>query len=1153
MATVKEPARSTAPSKNEAFVEQQLQRARTRIRLLDSTSALLGLCVGTLVFCLGMMLLDRWLELPSLVRQWAFLGYLLVSMLYLGVALVWPLCKNVNPYYAALRVEQTVPGAKNSIVNWLDLHAEKLPGAIRSAVGARAAKDLTHADLDRAISGRRVFTLGGAAVALCIGFVVALAILGPSTFFSLFARAVQPFTETTQATRTRLTLLQPSGGDTTVPVNASILFAVRVDGRVPDANKPDAVRLLLRYNQNDPVYHERPMERGDGDREWVYRVHGFDLQNGFWYKIAGGDDETKEFRVQVRSSPLITGWELKYRYRPYLVKPNEVTDKPDIEAIRGTEVTVRARTNRTVKDGWLQIDDDTKPKPLPAFVDGDTVQFKFIVERDGNYRVRFTSAEDEASGDSLRYTIKALPDLAPEVRLTEPGKDITLPANGVLSVAGSATDDHGLAKLTLRMKIKGGNELYPKVYREEEGTVLRLEDGSYQRSVDAYKEVVELDKLRDAQGRALPLLKAGAVLEYWLEAVDACDYPPPGPNVGVSKTFKVTIADPDKDKKKVEDQKNEAKKQKDEQDKKQDQQKDQENKAAKDRRDQEQKQNGGNNNENKPQQSKEDKDFKDKQQQLKNELDKQKDKGESKPDQKQPDKGENKGEGQNPKPDQKGGGDKGEGKPQPKPGDDQKPGEGKPQDKGDNGKPQDKGAGKPEPKDKGKQGQDSGGGKGEGKPQPQKGASQPGGQKGDDKKSGEKQAGDQKGQGEGKPDPKGNGQGKPEAKGSPNGSKGTPKESGDAGKPDGKNDNTPAASKGDGTGPPQGEPKPTKGDGTEQPGTGTAKEGSPGKGGKQGTQKPDAGNQGAGSGASKPEEAREPNAGDVGSLAKDMKSGDADKRDAATRKLQQIAKNAKDPQVRKDAEDALKKEGQPTQAGDTPKNPDNKTGQGNPETGTGKTAPKGEKPTGEGKVEGKGQPNGPPKEKGPNGGMSDTPTGTGKSEEGKTGAGDSKQTPPGPQGSKGTGDGTPGSAPGSGSKVGDRPDNPDDPDLDPTEGNLADLKNRERAGELQLERFKEKVTPEMLQKLKMSKEEYARFLKDMERRVGQVKSRVQELEKLERSATGGNRPGSGVTRTQGSGARDNSRVIGPLLPPAEFQKSYRDFTEELSRIKAQEK
>src|SRR5207253_809607 len=116
---------------------------------------------------------------------------------------------------------------------------------------------------------------------------------------------------------------QPPEGDLVVPVNASVLFAVRVDGRIPDPNKPDAVRLLLRYNPTDPVYQERRLERGDSDREWVYRLAGFDLQNGFWYKIAGGDVETPEYRVQVRSSPLITSWELKYRYRPYLCRPNE--------------------------------------------------------------------------------------------------------------------------------------------------------------------------------------------------------------------------------------------------------------------------------------------------------------------------------------------------------------------------------------------------------------------------------------------------------------------------------------------------------------------------------------------------------------------------------------------------------------------------------------------------------------------------------------------------------------------------------------------------------------------------------------------------------------------------------------------------------------
>src|SRR5262249_29256749 len=161
-------------------------------------------------------------------------------------------------------------------------------------------------------------------------------------------------------------LLQPTNGDATVPVNSSVYFVVQVDGRIPDPNRPDAVRLLIRRSQDDPVYQERRLERGDTDREWVYRLPGFDLQTGFWYKVAGGDVETGEYRVQVRSNPLITAWELKYRFRPYLCRPSEVTDKQDIEAPRGTEITVRARTNRTPKEGFLQLEGE--PKPLPALI-----------------------------------------------------------------------------------------------------------------------------------------------------------------------------------------------------------------------------------------------------------------------------------------------------------------------------------------------------------------------------------------------------------------------------------------------------------------------------------------------------------------------------------------------------------------------------------------------------------------------------------------------------------------------------------------------------------------------------------------------------------------------------------------------------------------
>src|SRR5204863_250784 len=62
----------------------------------------------------------------------------------------------------------------------------------------------------------------------------------------------------------------------------------------------------------------------------------------------------------------------------------------------------------------------------------------------------------------------------------------------------------------------------------------------------------------------------------------------------------------------------------------------------------------------------------------------------------------------------------------------------------------------------------------------------------------------------------------------------------------------------------------------------------------------------------------EANAKDVQDIAKDMKGAQGQKKDQAARKLQDIAQNAKDPQDKKTAEEALKKEGQSTKPEPTP-------------------------------------------------------------------------------------------------------------------------------------------------------------------------------------------------------------------------------------------
>ena len=187
------PQKPAASAKYDAFVETQLDKARRRIRVLDVSSALLLFLAGTLGYALVIGLLDRKFELSPLARQIAFSGYAVASVIFLAAGVVWPLCRRINLYYAARAVEGVVPGAKNSLVNWLDLHDETMPAAIRAALSQRAAKDLAGADLEQAISGRRAVWLTAVTSVLVFVMFGVLVTSGTGGFRTLLARTFAPF------------------------------------------------------------------------------------------------------------------------------------------------------------------------------------------------------------------------------------------------------------------------------------------------------------------------------------------------------------------------------------------------------------------------------------------------------------------------------------------------------------------------------------------------------------------------------------------------------------------------------------------------------------------------------------------------------------------------------------------------------------------------------------------------------------------------------------------------------------------------------------------------------------------------------------------------------------------------------------------------
>jgi hypothetical protein len=559
-------AAAAPAARGDAFVAERLATAQRRIRTLDLAAAGLGFLAGTCAYAAIMIGVDRLFAQAEIARQLLFFGYLVCAAFYIAFFVVRPLTRRINPYFAARQVERTLPGAKNSVVNWIDLHGQPLPPAIRNALGLRAAKDLARVDLDQAVSGRRTGIVGGVAAATMGLLLVMLIWLGGGPFADGLARAFAPFRFSGPSrTRTKLTLLIPESGSVTVSVGKGVAIRVELGGKVPDPKGPEAVCLLYRYGEDEP-WLQRVMTDESGN-EFSTSISATEVRSGFWYKVTGGDAETAEYRVSVCSTPQLTDFQATYHFPAYAAAPKQTRRERLLRSVRGTEVVLWALTNRTVRDAHVDFEGKvggriTFPGQLVAG-DAQAFQVRMPMKQTGLYRIGFTSIEGDTFTEQL-HPVEVLADFAPEVELTKPGADVALPANGLLALEGRAADDFGVHDLTLRLKT-GDRTLKPRPYRSAEA--LQLSGGGYPLAV-AYKDALDLATIKaDDIGPFHP--QAGMEIEYWLEASDACD---PKANVSASKHYRVKLTEPQKDEAKQKNDREQAKKEQQQHEAKQDEQ-----------------------------------------------------------------------------------------------------------------------------------------------------------------------------------------------------------------------------------------------------------------------------------------------------------------------------------------------------------------------------------------------------------------------------------------------------------------------------------------------------------------------------------------------------------------------------------------------------
>ena len=464
------------------------------------------------------MALDNLLRLPGSVRLALGLAFVAGAVYFLGIKLLHRLTRRLTDEMVAAHVERSHPDLDNYLINAILLQKAEFADPITrrmagSQLGeaARAVDSLSPADPSGRKGLRKWALIAGGLGLSSVLYAVAL----PAYFSNALQRYAAPQKYIPPISAVVLTV---------TPGNADQLQG---DSLVVEARGPASV-----YAQKAQITFE---DRASGRRETkpmafeggCFSYEFADVQSDFSYRVSAGDFVSDRYAVAVRTRPGVREVKLTCVFPAYMNLPDQVSPPSaigNIAAPIGTRVRIEATADRPIKSASLSIGtmEGAQWTDTPMTVSGgQAAQGEIEVARSGRYRIIVQDAAD-VPNQPVVAQIVALPDDPPVVRVTDPGKDITLDASAKLTVSAVAKDDFSLQGMAFFIQ-PGADKEWEKV-----------RSWTYKATSRETPEGVELD--------LKPLgLSAGAVLSYYFQASDG--KPGRDATAGRSRIYQVTIGD----------------------------------------------------------------------------------------------------------------------------------------------------------------------------------------------------------------------------------------------------------------------------------------------------------------------------------------------------------------------------------------------------------------------------------------------------------------------------------------------------------------------------------------------------------------------------------------------------------------------------------
>ncbi|HIN53045.1 MAG TPA: hypothetical protein EYM79_01930 [Planctomycetes bacterium] len=508
----------------------------------------------------GLLLLafviDHW---AYLIHTSASLGSLGRWIFFLALAIVFPIVlakqtvqhvrRKFNPLFAAQQIEIDSPEIKNSVSNFWQLRAlsTHVHPSIQQAMAARANLDLTNDRIQDGIDNRSLSQWGYAGLATLALTAIYFAWM-PQPSMQTIHRILIPWDSVARPSEITISNIFP--GDVEAQYGDALQVTAEVDGLDDD----EPVRLFYRAANGSSTGQHILMTPRAGTSIFAATIADNEpgIQQSMQYWIVAGEPtkrtaQSNIFQITAVATPHIQIQSIQYTYPAYTqLPPTIVTDRFNIDAVEGTELTIKAESNQVIETASLYLFRPNTAEPTKRTatqIQNNSCEFQLtltllndqLTPEFSHFEIVFSTAEGKTTSEPIRYGIRVQADVAPEITIESPTVNeleagpIQLPLNQNLKIQFQAHDpDYGLEQIDFVMQHGDQQSITKSLFHHAQGS----------------QDVIRKNVVFNPQTLKIPV---GSRVILFANASDNRRISArPEPNVSSSEHLVIHIVEPDK-------------------------------------------------------------------------------------------------------------------------------------------------------------------------------------------------------------------------------------------------------------------------------------------------------------------------------------------------------------------------------------------------------------------------------------------------------------------------------------------------------------------------------------------------------------------------------------------------------------------------------